>query len=55
MWAIKNRFIPGIGGVVGLLLGIRLAGDVDRLLGIVVMVTALFQLYLAAFGEEKHI
>jgi hypothetical protein len=53
MWALKNRFIPGVGGVIGLLLGLRLAGDVDRILGLVVMFVGLYQLYFAAFTEEK--
>ena len=53
MWSLKNRFIPGVGGIIGLILGLRLAGDVDRLLGIVVMLISLYQLYCAAFLEEK--
>jgi hypothetical protein len=53
MWAIHNKFIPGIGGVIGFMLGIRLIGDVDRLLGLVVMFVALFQLYWAAFEVDK--
>lgn len=53
MWAIKSNFIPGIGGVIGIVLGVRMISDVDRLLGLVVIFIALFQLYTAAFKEEK--
>lgn len=53
MWGIKNKFIPGVGGVIGLILGIRLMGDVDNLLGLVVVFVAFYQLYFAIFKEEK--
>jgi hypothetical protein len=53
MWVLKNKFVPGIGGVIGMFLGIRMVGDVDRMLGIIVMFIALFQLYWAAFEVDK--
>lgn len=53
MFGINNKFIPGIGGVVGLILGIRLMVGIDNLLGLVVVFVAFYQLYVATFGEEK--
>jgi hypothetical protein len=53
MFVLNNKFVPGVGGVIGLLLGIRMVGDVDRMLGLIVMVIALFQLYWAAFEVDK--
>lgn len=53
MWAIKNSFIPGIGGIIGVLLGIRLISTVDSILGVVVIFVAFYQLYVAAFAEGK--
>lgn len=53
MWGIKSRFIPGIGGVIGVALGIRMLSQVDRILGLIVIFVAFFQLYLAAFSEGK--
>lgn len=53
MFGINNKFIPGIGGVVGLILGVRLMADIDNLLGLVVVFVAFYQLYVATFGEEK--
>jgi uncharacterized membrane protein len=52
MWVLKEQFVPGVGGVIGLLLGFRLISEVDRLLGIAVMFIALYQLYFAAFKSE---
>lgn len=52
-WAFKNRFLLSIAGVIGMILGIRMIGDVDRLLGLAVVITSLYPLYLAAFSEEK--
>lgn len=54
MWAIKESFIPGIGGVIGVMLGIRLMESVDTLLGLVVVFIGFYQLYVAAFAEGKR-
>lgn len=54
MWVLHNKFVPGVGGVIGLILGIRMISSVDRILGIVVVFIALFQLYWAAFEVEKR-
>jgi len=53
MWGIKHKFIPGIGGIIGLVLGIRIMGNVDNLLGLIIVGVAFFQLYMAVFSEEK--
>jgi ABC-type glycerol-3-phosphate transport system permease component len=53
-FVLNNKFVPGIGGVIGMFLGIRMVGDVDRMLGVIVMFVALFQLYWAAFEVEKR-
>lgn len=53
MWGIKNQFIPGIGGVIGLVLGIRLMAGVDNLLGLIVVFVGFYQLYFAIFKEEN--
>lgn len=52
IWAVKSKFIAGIGGVIGLILGIRVMTGVDQLLGLVIVVVGFYQLYLAAFTEE---
>lgn len=52
-WAWKNRFLLGISGVIGLVLGVRMMGDVDKLLGLVVVFASFYPLYLAAFTEGK--
>lgn len=52
MWGIKNNFIPGIGGVVGIALSLRLISSVDNILGGIVMIVSFYQLYLAVFAEE---
>lgn len=49
---MKSKFIAGIGGVIGLILGIRILINVDQLLGLVIVVVGFYQLYLAAFTEE---
>jgi len=54
MWGIRNSFIPGIGGVVGIALGLRLISAVDNILGGVVIIVAFYQLYLAVFTEEQR-
>lgn len=53
MWAMKNKFLAGIGGVIGILLGIRIIGEVDRIFGLIAIFIALFQLYYAAFEGDK--
>ena len=53
IWAVRNKFIAGVGGVIGLILGIRVMTGVDQLLGLVIVVVGFYQLYLAAFTEDK--
>jgi hypothetical protein len=53
MWAIKNDFIPGIGGIIGVMLGVRLMTTVDNILGLIVIFIGFYQLYVAAFAEGK--
>jgi hypothetical protein len=46
----RDTVICGVGGVVGVLLGIRLM-SIEGLFGLIVLIVALIQLYWAAFTE----
>lgn len=52
-FAQKNPIIPGIGGIVGIVLGIELISSEYELVGAIIIVIAFYQLYKAAFEDGK--